>query len=365
MLFSERFKNLNISNIIMKEKHLKILKYKINISHIINGVYILLLLIENYMGSKNIIPYIFGIDIHAYSAPIISFFTRSLFVIFIYNYLGYDNFKKRMFIIYPIVEVMILMVARGARMEVFIAYFAMLIFYFIYNTNKIKEDYFIILKAISLSLVILIIGIAMGNIRVSNQTKGMSINEESQNESQDNSIGYEDMIHYSGPLKDSSIMPWYYGYFPMSFANLNLSIKDIKEKEIQTYGIYTVRPILVGLFELDNFVDNYKDMEYAQQFKKYYTPSATVTTGFTEFYLDFGDFAFISIFLYAFILLYFHNGLRKNPYFLVFYSFFVGQWFFMSFQNTMIKVTTIYSLIFLYIIYRYLTVHENKGASNK
>jgi hypothetical protein len=205
----------------------------------------------------------------------------------------------------------------------------------------------------------------MGNIRVSNQTKGMSINEESQNESQDNSIGYEDMIHYSGPLKDSSIMPWYYGYFPMSFANLNLSIKDIKEKEIQTYGIYTVRPILVGLFELDNFVDNYKDMEYAQQFKKYYTPSATVTTGFTEFYLDFGDFAFISIFLYAFILLYFHNGLRKNPYFLVFYSFFVGQWFFMSFQNTMIKVTTIYGLIFLYIIYRYLIVHDNKGASNK
>ncbi|WP_143160461.1 oligosaccharide repeat unit polymerase [Clostridium grantii] len=348
----------------MRERYLKIFKKKINICHIINGVYILLLLVENYIGSKNIFPYIFGIDIHAYSAPIISFFTRSLFVIFVYNYLGYDNFKKKIFIIYPLIDVMILMVGRGARMEVFIAYFEILIFFFMYNANKIKEDYFIIAKAISISLVILFIGVSMGNFRVHNQTKGMVLIEETSSEDdeeveQDYSVGYKDMIQYSGPLKESSILPWYYGYFPMSFANLNLSIKDIKENNVQTYGIYTARPILVGLFELDNLVHNYKDMEYAQQFKKYYTPAATVTTGFTEFYLDFGNFAFISIMVYAFVLLYFYNGLRKNPYFLVFYSFFVGQWFFMSFQNTMIKVITIYGLIFLFIIYKFLTVHEN------
>lgn len=73
-----------------------------------------------------------------------------------------------------------------------------------------------------------------------------------------------------------------------------------------------------------------------------------------EFYLDFGNFAFIGILIYALIGLYFYNKINKDSYYILYYSFYGICWFFMSFQNMMIDITTLYGLIYLYLIKRFL-----------
>lgn len=153
-------------------------------------------------------------------------------------------------------------VLRGARINVFMASLQLILFLFMYNYNYIIKNKFNILKIFVVLGIIIVLGIGIGNKRLMNNYENHLL---------ESKMTYADLIKYSGPKDKLGILPWYYGYFPMSFANLDLTIKNIDKNNIRTYGLYTLRPILVGIFELDNIVPNYKDIEYADSIACNYT----------------------------------------------------------------------------------------------
>lgn len=332
----------NENKIIFKD--INLFNNKINLFILINIIYILLFLLENYIGSRNLAPYLFGIDIHTYSAPIISFITRALYVMLFLNYICYSSFKQKRYLIFFVIDILLFPVLRGGRINVFMAIIQFGLFFIMYNLPIILKRKKIFIAIISIGLSFVVVGVYMGNKRVENNMKGHEL---------EGKVEYKDHIKYTGPEDPMGILPWYYGYFPMSFANLDKTIQYIDDNNLKTYGLYTARPILVGLMELDNIVPGYKDIEYASGLAQYYTTAATVRTGFMEFYLDFGRLAGISIAIYASIAVFLYNKIRKNIYAISAYAFFAGCWFFMSFQNMMIDVTTTYGLIYLYLIYRF------------
>ena len=344
----------NTERIILKD--INFFNGKVNLYILINIIYILLFLLENYIGSGNMFPYLFGIDIHTYSAPLISFVTRAVYVMIFLNYISYENYKQKRFLIFLVIDILLFPVLRGGRINIFMALMQFGLFYIMYNLKNILKNKRILVVIFSLGIMLIISGVYIGNKRVEKNLEGHELQQV---------ITYKDHIKYSGPVDSMGILPWYYGYFPMSFANLDKTIQYIDDNQLRTYGLYTVRPILVGLLELDNIIPNYKDIEYASSLAQYYTTAATVRTGFMEFYLDFGKLAGIGIAIYALIGLFMYNVINKNIYIISAYAFFAGCWFFMSFQNMMIDVTTLYGLIYLFLIYKFCTVRLSNNGSTK
>lgn len=312
----------------------------------INIIYITLFFIENYMGSGSFIPNIVGIDIHTYSAPLVSFITRAIYVMLFLNYICYEKFKKKRYLIFFFIDCILFPVIRGARLNIIIAFIQFFIFYFIYNLDNLLKYKRKLIGIIAIVIVIATSAVYIGNVRIDNQLKRSDLQ---------GSISYSDYIRYSGPEDAIGILPWYYGYFPMSYANLNLTIESIDNQNVRTAGIFSLRPILVGMIQFDNLIPEYPDIDFFNSTRQYYTKAATVGTGFGEFYMDFGIFAFIPILIYASISLYFYNSIRKDIYYISIYSCIAGAWFFMAFQNTMIDVVTLYSILYLYIIKIYFT----------
>lgn len=344
------------NRIVLKPVKLNIGKYNVDLYVLINMIYILLFLTENFIGSGNIAPNLFGIDIHTYSAPIISFFTRALFVMIIFNFLSFTSFKKKYFLLFIVIDLALFLVLRGARFNAFMSVFQFTLFIFIYYFDVVKRHLgkFLIVTSL-LVIVIFSLGVTIGNNRVEEQYGHL-----------EEDYTYTSLIKYTGPEDPLGIIPWYYGYFPMSYGNLNNSVNLIDEKEVHTFGLYTMRPIFVGAFQFDNLIPNYKDIDYTRQFYKINTTAATVTTGFMEFYLDFGYFSFISILIYLLIGLFFYNQIRKNIYYSVFYSAYAINWLLMSFQNTMIEVITWYTLLYLFLIKKFLVENnDNKLLSRE
>lgn len=330
-------------------KRINLFKNKVNLYILINIVYILLFLLENYIGSGKLAPYLVGIDIHTYSAPLISFVTRALYVMIFLNYICYNSFKEKKYLVFLLIDILLFPILRGGRINLFMALLQFGLFFIMYNLPVVIKRKKILISIIGIGMIFVIAGVYMGNKRVESNLKGHEL---------EGKITYKDHIKYTGPEDPIGILPWYYGYFPMSFANLDKTIQYIDDNNLRTYGLYTSRPILVGLLELDNIIPNYKDIEYASGLAQYYTTAATVRTGFMEFYLDFGKLAGISIAIYAAIGLFIYNKIRKNIFLVSAYAFFAGCWFFMSFQNMMIDVTTLYGLIYLFLIYKFCSVKE-------
>ena len=312
---------------------------EINIYLLINIVYILLFFIENYMGSRSFIPNLVGIDIHTYSGPLISYFTRSIYVMLILNYIAYITFNKKIYLVFFVLDVLLFPIFRGARLNMFMSILEFGLFFVIYNIKFITKNKEKFLKIISIVLIIVCIGIYVGNKRIEKQYE----------KSETKQITYSDLIAYNGPKDKLGILSWYYGYFPMSFANLDKTVRYIDYNNIKTNGLYTARPLFVGILKLNKLIPNYPDTEYVDSISQYYTTSATVGTGYKEFYLDFRYFVFIPIAIYALISLCIYNKIAKDIYYLSIYAYIAGSWFFMSFQNIFIDIA-IYNIIFLYLI---------------
>ena len=162
-------------------------------------------------------------------------------------------------------------------------------------------------------------------------------------------LTYDTEIRYTGPEWLAFLSP-YYGYFPLSFNNLNANmlIRDVTHNYI---GLYSFGCFYFGIFQLDNLLGI--DV-YAYERGSYITSlSASVPTGFWEYYYDFGYLCFIPV-ISAFAICYFfliNSAKEKSK--IVYrcqYFWYVPLWFLMSFQNTMFLPTSIITGIFLYFI---------------
>lgn len=315
---------------------------------LLNLINIGLVFVENYVGGGVLIPTLYGIDIHTFSMPLISLYTRSIGFLIIFNYLFFINSKQKRYILLSVLVVLLPIITRSARMTSVIAIIQFMIFYIIINKRFIYNNFKKIVKLALISIAVVVFLTSIAQYRMKNYNNYFR--------------PYSDTILYTGYEDNLGVLPMYYGYFVLGYENLNLSIQNIKfNSGIHTYGIYTMAPIFTGIFKFDNIFDNYPARSYANSFRLRNVSTATVPTGFYEFFLDFGDFAFISIFIYAGILLIFYNKIRKDSFYLGYYAILAGAWALMSFQNVLIEVTTFYNLIFLFI-FRRLLINKTKDT---
>lgn len=297
--------------------------------YLYNIIFVILTLIETYLVTGTIAPSIYGIDAHQLSVPIVNIITRNLGLVLILNFIYYTFRRKKFVIFLNIIYIIYFFIFRSARMVVFCAFIQLLIFIIIYYNNKLN------LKKISIGLIVSIVlvigGVAIGNYRMSDYGRY--------------DVNYGEAIKYNGPNDKFGIMSSYYGYFPMSFENLDLSIKKAKANNATTYGLNTLAPVLVGIFKLNNTIYNYPYIEYINENRAYNVGEATVPTGFFEFYLDFGNFIILGLILYIFITIYFYNRIKKNIFYIFAYSVMGSAWAMMSFQNMLIIPNTLYQII--------------------
>lgn len=306
---------------------------------LVNIIYVLLYLLENYIGSKTIFPTMNNIDIHTFSAPIISFITKNLYIILVFNLMFYLYTKKKKYILYIITLVLIPIITRGARMQVLIAISQVIVFllYYLYSN---REKYNFRIKKHNIILMG-VLGIFLINFMVNYTDYRM-------NHFGKYDLKYENTIKYTGPKFMGKVLPVYYGYFPISFNNLNIniSLNNIKHNYI---GIYSFKSLNYGVLQLDNLlgIEPYKPENTAIVTSK----SATVPTGFYDYYYDFGVFCFIPIIfsIIIYIFLYKKSKSSGSVYWKVVYCYYMPLWIFISFQNTLYNTAIPAGIVLLFI----------------
>lgn len=310
----------------------------------INIVFFTLYFLENYLGSGSFYPAVLGQDIHTYSAPIISYVTASPFLVVATDYFAYKATKKKRYLFWILLAFVIPTVTRGSRMATVsmgIGFIVMLQFFekklslgSLKNLRKYNR-YKILFGA-----VVTVVGLYLVYFTT------VRMNHYGQY-----SMKYNEVIKYTGP-EWSNFLAAYYGYFPLSFNNLNVNL--LLRKVSHNYiGLYSFYCLYFGLLQFDTFlgIDGQGDID-----GRYITNvSATVPTGFWDFYYDYGVFLFIPIVIAFLICAYLLHRASKEVHTLnhrVTYFWFVSLWFLMSFQNTIFGSTVIVCGLILNFIIR-------------
>lgn len=259
---------------------------------IISIFFITCYFLENYIGSGSFIPSLNGQDIHTYSAPIISYITRSANICFIFEFLVFIKDKNKRHIFFALLVFIIPVITRNSRMTAIISAcecIMLALFYLITrkknlplikrnkNLKTVKNIFILCITAITL-IVLLKFFVALTELRWSQWGKY--------------EVSYRKSIGYTGPEFFGDIISVYYGYFPLSFNNLNINIL-YRGKDFNYIGLYTYKSFYYGILQLDNIlgINPYQPLE--GQFVT--SGVATVETGFYEMYYDYGKFCFLPI----------------------------------------------------------------------
>lgn len=317
------------------QNEIEITRFGRKVVGFINPAFVILYLLENYIGSGLIFPTFSGVDIHAYSAPMISYITTSFYTVFVMDYLTWKATKKNKYLFWIAVICLIPLITRASRMQVLISLVSLVSFVFFVESSYAKynilyKEYYKKIKktTVFVSFIFIAFAVALTTFRM-NQ---FGVYE----------MSYAREIGYTGPEWMSFLAP-YYGYFPLSFNNLNVNMM-MKDIEHNYLGLYSFLCFYYGIFQLDNLFD----INPYQSIEGNYSSStaATVPTGFWEYYYDFGMFLFIPILLALIIsYLFFLCASREKTKltYRVLYFWYIPLWFFTSFQNVLFSSTLIVS----------------------
>ena len=171
------------------------------------------------------------------------------------------------------------------------------------------------------------------------------------------SLSYSNGIGYTGP--GGEIAAWLYGYFVLTFNNLNRSI--IMGRAIHNYlGLYSFPDLFFGILQFDNLLGLANNQ--AQSASAWVVRATTVPTGFWSFYYDYGVICFIPI-LVAFIrerlIMQYIRIAKRKIIWVVLFFYYVPQWLFMNFTNTVFDVTGLTTgLITYFLLSRF--IYENR-----
>lgn len=310
-------------------------------------VFVACTLTENQMGSGVFLPALSGIDIHTYHAPIIVYVTKSIYVVCganLFAIVSADRWWKRFLHIFLISVVLFVFVfGKSARIEV-----AMLLVQLAglglflggraiwSHIGRIRPS--VVIGSVALMLLVVRVFASVGDSRSSHY-------------GQYDVADYGTSIDYTGPQLLGKWMSWYYGYFPLSFNNLNLSIGSSGIGH-SLLGFDAFKWLYFGLFQFDNLLG--MDAYNADHHSVYLIPQAIVTTGFWDIIYDFGYFSFL---VFVLSLLY-YRFLKKRVQSdhaslgdIGVYFYWVPTWFFMSFQNFSFDVFVASNIIFCYLLF--------------
>lgn len=317
---------------------------------VVDSIYLLAMFIENYMGSGKILPGLAGIDIHTFHAPLFFYITGATYIVVALNTLAALDGKKWL-LSFDILVVVLLFFGKSARMDAFIAIvecISLVAFIGITEAingakersdkgpSKIKK----VITAVLVSIVLLFVvqaGINIGNNRMNSYGRY--------------DITYGDGIGYSGPELFGDALSLYYGYFPFSFYNLNNNIACVGQQGTFA-GVNSYRSLYFGVLQFDNLFN--VPLNEANDSKVIVTKGATVTTGFWDFYYDYGRYCMIplAITLGIYILLRHSlaNNHRKSPTCIIAYFYWAPLWFFMSFNDTVWDTCVLINLLLIAVI---------------
>lgn len=320
-----------------KEYSLQI-KSKKKLILLINIVYVVLYLTENYLLSNKIFPSFSKIDVHLDTVIIIGLITRNLYPFILINFLGYIKSKEKKFIIWILIIISIPILTRNSRSISLIALISLIIM--IVLSKAIKFNIKKVIIGITSVMIFCILGVNVANLRMNQYGRFQ--------------FKYENLILYDGPkFKNETInntIAMYYGYFPLSINNLNLSIKNIKIFKQYTYGTNLFAPILTGILQLDNIIPGYYKHDEIMKFRSFNTTAATIPTGFYWIYLDFGHLSYVIIVFIYMILIFVYNKIYNNKFFILLYPYLLSAWGLMIFQNYLFEASMGMNMILIYLI---------------
>ncbi len=325
----------------------------------LNFFFIAAYLLENYAGSGMLAPSLHGVDIHKFSLPVVNYITNALSAFALLDVFIFLKSKKKRYLGFLLVVIAMPIATRNSRMTSFVALFqccfAMACFY---NRKQLGQSLLSIigrikLRTIGIGVVVAVVIFAAVSISTSVGLKRSSINR-----TEKYSYGAE--IGYGGPFADSEVASTYYGYFPMSFNNLNLSIK-YGSTDLNYLGFDTYQGLYFGLLQFDNIFD----LEFnasTNHGRVSALNESTVATGFWNFYYDYGKLAFIPIFVMTLLCALITKQTQRSPskysYFL--YLYFIPLVFFQSFQNEFFGVNTLVTVALAFI---FLKITFSKGKA--
>lgn len=313
-----------------------------------NGLYILLFGIESYLGSGFFAPALAGIDIHTYSAPIIVFVTRNLFAFVIVDFLAYVTTKQKRYLAMAAILLALPVVTRSMRITSIIALVQVLSFAGAYyaatwnglkhsgnlqNVRRAVQKKNLVIVFVTIVAVAFVSGAAyMTNDRMSHYGRY--------------DLKYSTEIEYTGPEFMSDVLSVYYGYFPLSFNNLNLSLK-YGEADPNYVGLYSYKSLYFGILQWDNVFGLNPAEPDELNHRVSSCPSANVATAFWDYWYDYGVFCFIPIAIMVAMCGLITNRLQKKPSILLLtqYYYFIPLVFFQSFQNVFFGAETLVQIV--------------------
>lgn len=318
-------------------------------------IFATLFLVESYLGSRSFVPALVGIDIHAYSAPIIAFVTRNLFLIVILNIVTFLVNRRKKYLVFAFALIALPVVTRSMRITAIITLVQVATFLALYFAakrrggerniapsrlgTKVKRHKLAVVLVVVVAVAFTFGAAAMTNNRMSHYGKY--------------DLDYSTEIAYTGPEVLSDVVPVYYGYFPLSFNNLNLSLK-YGTAEHNYVGLYSFTSVYFGLLQWDNVFGLDAFEPSAIGHRVYSTGSATVATGFWDYWYDYGYFCFIPIVAMIAICAWITRRLQIKPSLFMYlqYCYFIPLVFFESFQNVFFGTETLYEVLFALILVR-------------
>ena len=167
---------------------------------------------------------------------------------------------------------------------------------------------------------------------------------------------YATCIAYCGPFADNNMVAWYYGYFPYSFYNLNLTLINIDSNSICYLGKFLALPFACVLQIEDVLGLDYNLLTLSTRVIT--NTAATVATGFFESYADFNEFFFVSIIFMLGLTRWLQK--KKNFFGLVSFSSMFVVWFFMSFMNLFTNGVPLYVMLLSWVVGHYATIDKGE-----
>ena len=324
-------KDFAVKNYVYDVKTLKLKNITIHWSRVFLVALIFLSAIENLYCSYSLFPFLSGIDTHVSVMPIVGPFMRAFTpIVYIFTFIDYKNTKSKLTILLAGLTILYLLLGSGSRLWSLIS-LAVTFIFILFFTKKDREpiSWSSFVKGALVLLVCVIFAYVVGEKRI-------------------NGTQYSTLIDYRGPFsgtKFGELLSWYYGYFPFSFNNLNLSLQNIIESNLFTSGKFFFVPFN-SILKISYFLP-YTE-ESLQNFVRVVSlGSASVPTAFCYFFADFGYFFFVTPLFYLFS--YFagrrFGGVIGNA----FSSYMVTVFLFFSFIDIFQTGIPIYFLILIFI----------------
>lgn len=337
---------------------------------LINLVWIASLLMENYVTTGYLFPSLLGIDGHAQQASGLLYITRASYAFVALDLVYFFSTKEKYYFSLSLIPILLPILSTSSRMqavETLLEGLSFFLFlwgngYSIKNPNKLrntilvwkgkpiidesKRGRFGIIQKVILAIIIGVLVYVLVMVGIDRMTHyGIY------------SVLYSDGIKYTGPFGE--VGAWIYGYFALSFNNLNRSI--LTNRAVPNYiGIYSFNSLFFGILQFDNLFGMKSNA--AQSASNWVVHAATVPTGFWSFYYDYKLLCFIPI-VWAFIreriIKYFSVRSKRGLIWTVIYFYCIPQWFFMSFTNTIFDVTGLTTAIIIIILFYLCTGTNN------